>query len=142
MQQSKPGLQYNYFEGVWGQLPDFSALKSLDTGVAEKIDLTMKKRKADYGVVFTGFLRVPETGVYQFFLSSNDGSKMILSGKTLSNDGLHGMDEKSMDISLSKGMHPMEIQYFQAGGGDGIKLEWKTKGKERSLIDNANLLHL
>ena len=140
--QSKPGLQYSYFEGVWGQLPDFSALKPLDTGVTRQIDLTMKKRKADYGVVFAGFLLVPQTGVYQFFLSSNDGSKMILSGKTLSNDGLHGMDEKSMDISLSKGMHPMEIQYFQAGGGDGIKLEWKTNGKDRSVIDNANLLHL
>ncbi|MCX6223120.1 MAG: alpha-L-fucosidase [Bacteroidia bacterium] len=141
VQQTKPGLQYSYFEGIWGQLPDFSVLKPLGKGIAQSIDLTMKKRNADYGIVFTGYLIVPETGVYQFYLSSNDGSKMIISEKTLSNDGLHGMEEKSMDIALTKGLHPIEIQYFQAGGSDDLKLEWKTKGKDRIVIDKSYLLH-
>ena len=141
VQQAKPGLQYSYFEGIWGQLPDFSVLKPLGKGIAQSIDLTMKKRNADYGIVLTGYLMVPETGVYQFYLSSNDGSKMIISGKTLSNDGLHGMEEKSMDIALTKGLHPIEIQYFQAGGSDDLKLEWKTKGEDRIVIDKLYLLH-
>ena len=66
---------------------------------------------------------------------------MIISGKTLDNDGLHGMEGKSMDIALAKGLHPIEIQYFQAGGGDGLKLEWKTSGKERTAIDKSALMH-
>ena len=140
-QKLKPGLNYQYFEGIWGQLPDFSALKPLGKGISQSVDLSMKKRKADYGLVFKGYLQVPETGVYQFYLSSNDGSKMILSGKTLSNDGLHGMDEKSMDIALAKGLHPVEIQFFQAGGGDGLKLEWKSKGKDRAIIDKSFFKH-
>jgi hypothetical protein len=44
---------------------------------------------------------------------------MTISGKILSNDGLHGMEGKSRDISLAKGLHPIEIHFFQAGGGDG-----------------------
>ena len=97
----------------------------------------MKKRDTDYGMVFKGFLNVPETGVYQFLLSSNDGSKMIVSGKTLDNDGLHVMEEKTMDIALAKGLHPVEVQFMQAGGDDGLKLEWKTKGKDRAAIDQS-----
>ena len=141
LQNCKTGLQYSYFEGAWGQLPDFSDLKPLDQGITQNIDLTMKKRGADYGLVLKGYLQVPETGVYQFLLTSNDGSKMIISGKTLDNDGLHGMEGKSMDIALAKGLHPVEIQYFQAGGGDGLKLEWKTEGKDFTVVGKSYLFH-
>ena len=137
IQKTKTGLQYSYFEGKWDRLPDFSTLKPIDKGIVKTVDLTMKKRDTDYGMVFKGFLNVPETGVYQFLLSSNDGSKMIVSGKTLDNDGLHVMEEKTMDIALAKGLHPVEVQFMQAGGDDGLKLEWKTKGKDRAAIDQS-----
>ncbi len=140
-QKSKTGLQYNYFEGKWDRLPDFATLKPVVKGIAKTIDLSMKKRDTDYGMEFKGFLNVPETGVYQFLLSSNDGSKMIISGKTLDNDGLHVMDEKTMDIALAKGLHPVEVQFMQAGGDDGLKLEWKTKGKDRAAIDPSFFLY-
>jgi alpha-L-fucosidase len=136
-QKSKTGLQYSYFEGKWDRLPDFTALKPVDKGIAKSIDLTMKKRDTEYAMVFKGFLNVSETGVFQFSLSSNDGSKLIISGKTLDNDGLHVMEEKTMDIALTRGLHPVEVQFMQAGGDDGLKLEWKTKGKDRTAVDQS-----
>ena len=139
--KSKHGVTYEYFEGSWGQLPEFSTLKPMANGIVQNIDLTAKKRKSDYGMVFKGYIKIPETGVYHFLLTSNDGSKMIVSGKTLSNDGLHGFEGKSMDIALAKGLHPVEIQYFQAGGGDALKLEWKTIGKDLTIMDPDNLVH-
>jgi alpha-L-fucosidase len=138
---SKPGVTYSCYEGSWGQLPEFSTLKPIATGIVQNIDLAAKKRKSDYGMVFKGYIKIPETGVYQFLLSSNDGSKMVISGKTLSNDGLHGFEGKSMDIALAKGLHPVEIQYFQAGGGDALKLEWKTGGRDLTIVDPASLMH-
>lgn len=141
IKNSKPGFTYEYFEGSWGQLPAFSALENKGSGVVQNIDLSARKQNHDYGMVFKGFLKVPETGVYQFILSSNDGSKMVISGKTLSNDGLHGTEGKSMDIALAGGLHPVEIQYFQAGGGDILKLEWKSKGMERCTVGSSFLVH-
>ena len=141
VEQLKPGIRCAYFEGIWGELPDFASLRLADKGIVKNIDLSMKKRDSDFGMVFTGYLKVPDTGVYQFILSSNDGSKIILSGKTLSNDGLHGMEAKVLDISLMNGLHPIEIQYFQAGGGSSIKLEWKTKGKELAEIADSILFY-
>jgi alpha-L-fucosidase len=133
----KPGLKFNYYEGKWSFLPDFSTSKPMAKGVVEKVDLTMKKHNENYGVVFTGYIQINETGVYQFSLSSDDGSKLTISGKTLSNDGLHAMEAKTMDVALAPGMHPVEIQFFQASGGEGLKLEWKAAGNEWTEIDKS-----
>jgi alpha-L-fucosidase len=139
--KTTPGLRYNYYEGKWTLLPNFSALKSIDSGVNKTIELAMKKRNENYGVVFTGYLQVPETGVYQFTLTSDDGSRMIISGNTLLNDGLHGMEDTMMDVALSKGLHPIEIQFFQNVGGDGLELKWKISEKPSVSIPTENLVH-
>jgi hypothetical protein len=68
----------------------------------------------------------------------NNG-KIPVAGKTLNHDGLHAMTEKSMDIALSKGLHPIEVLFFQQGGGDGLQLEWIPEGKERAVIDASRL---
>jgi alpha-L-fucosidase len=132
-----PGLKYSLYEGNWDLLPDFSVLKAVKKGIANSIDLSVKKRDSEYGLVYNGFIQIPETGVYKFILSSDDGSKLTLSGKTLSNDGRHGIESKTMLIALEKGFHPLELQFFQAGGGDGLKLEWESKGKEKTEIDRS-----
>ncbi len=141
IQSSKSGLTYCYYEGVWGQLPDFKTLKPIKSGTTPDLDLSVKKRNNDYAITFKGFLNVPATKVYKLILSSNDGSKLIISGRTLSNDGLHGLEAKSIDVVLEKGLHPLEIEFFQAGGGDGLKLEWESERNKREILQPSNLLH-
>src|SRR5207253_2380740 len=40
------GLAYEYFEGVWSELPDFDALKPVVTGTAEQFEIS-KRRQVD-----------------------------------------------------------------------------------------------
>jgi len=141
IQSSKSGLTYCYYEGVWGQLPDFKTLKPIKSGITPDLDLSVKKRNNDYAITFKGFLNVPATKLYKLILSSNDGSKLIISGRTLSNDGLHGLEAKSIDVVLEKGLHPLEIDFFQAGGGDGLKLEWESERNKREILQPSNLLY-
>ncbi len=138
---TKPGLAYKYFEGKWTLLPEFSELKPLKKGIAEEINLTMKDRTDNYGLVFSGFIQVAETEIYQFILTSDDGSKMVIAGNKLINDGLHGMESKTMEVALAQGLHPIEIQFFQGGGGDGLKVEWKSGNKELAEINKLPLSH-
>jgi len=130
----RPGLTYSYYEKLWDRLPDFSAESSVESGVCSLPGISLKKRDTDYGLVFRGFLNVPETGIYAFRLTSDDGSRMFLSGEQVDNDGLHGMEPVTLNLALEKGFHPLEIQFFQAGGGDGLKLEWKTDWDDFSAI--------
>ena len=134
------GLSYKLYLGNWTKLPDFSQLTPVKTGIVDSLDLSPKLQPLYYGFVFNGYINVPETNVYTFFLTSDDGSKMIIDDtKVLDNDGAHGMDEKMLEVPLAAGYHKIAIQYFQNGGGDGLKLEWKELGGKRMDVDK-NLL--
>ncbi len=140
--ESKPGLKYRYYEGNWGKLPDFSKLTAIKSGVTASFTLAEKGKPENYGFVFDGFVKVPETGVYTFYLSSDDGSRLIIDDqKTLDNDGKHAMEEKSFSLALSAGLHKISVQFFQESGSEGLKLEWKPLGKDKSTIDNSVLSH-
>ena len=82
-----------------------------------------------FGLRFGGYLSVPEDGVYTFRLTSDDGA-VLRFGRTvvLDNDGAHGETSRVGDVALSRGLHPFEVLYFQAGGGMRLKLEM-TRGE-------------
>lgn len=72
----------------------------------------------DFGLVFRGYVNIPEDGVVSFYTYSDDGTVMIVSGEiTVDNDGLHSREERSGQALLKKGWHPIELRYFDHGGG-------------------------
>ncbi len=136
----KPGIKYNYYEGSWEKLPDFTKLTPVKSGVVDNININERKVDLYYGLTFDGYINVPETDVYSFYLKSDDGSKLIIDDvKVLDNDGTHGMDEKRLDVALEKGLHKISLQFFQHGGGQGLSLEWKQTGKTRKFVDKTVL---
>ena len=137
---ASPGLNYAVYQGEWSKLPDFDSLRSVASGVCHNIDISSKKGTEKYGFVFDGFVKVPADGVYTFFLSSDDGSKLFIDGNELvDNDGLHGSNEKNAEIPLAKGYHPIKILFFQDTGGDDLQVQWKGPGFEKQLIPAAVL---
>ncbi|MFD2935013.1 PQQ-dependent sugar dehydrogenase, partial [Spirosoma flavum] len=72
------GLDYSYYEGDWGNLPDFTVLPALKTGVINAPSLSVRQRDQSYGLRFTGYVSVPTDGVYTFYTSSDDGSKLLI----------------------------------------------------------------
>ncbi len=134
----KAGLYYRYYEGQWSKLPDFNNLKVVEKGVCKQPDLLVKKQDYNYGLVYTGYLKIPETNVYQFQLTSDDGSLFRIGGKSLINDGLHAMETKIMNIALEKGLHPVEIKFFQAGGDDGLTISWKIGDESMTEVPKEN----
>ena len=140
--ESQSGLYYKYYEGAWRALPDFSKLTPIKTGIIPDLSLREKQRSTDYAFVFDGYIKVPETNVYTFFLTSNDGSKLIIDDvQTLDHDGLHGLEEKALSLALSAGLHKISVYYFQNGGSDGLALEWRATGQPRRVVDASVLVH-
>jgi len=140
MNSLKPGLSYQYYEGVWNNLPDFSKLIPVKTGTVDRINLEIRQREHNYGLVFDGWINVPETNVYTFYLASDDGSRLLIDNQTVIDyDGVHGAEEKSVELPLAGGWHKITLQYFQQEIGQALKLEWQPQGKARSEIDNMLL---
>jgi signal transduction histidine kinase len=73
-----PGLEYQYYEGWWRDLPDFDRLPPVKTGTVTNFDLSPRTHDQGVGFQFRGFLEVPREGWYTFHLNSDDGSRLSL----------------------------------------------------------------
>jgi hypothetical protein len=89
----------------------------------------------DFLAQFSGNLFVPITGPWTFYLTSDDGSRLYVDGDNIvDNDGFHGMQEKQGTVILSRGMHTIEVSFFQGGGGAGLTLAWSSAQRQKEII--------
>ncbi len=133
------GLTYKMYEGAWKNLPDFSKIEPVKTGNIDGISFPEGNKGNNFGVVYNGYIKIEKTGMYNFGLNSDDGSRLSISGKTIiTNDGLHGMIEREGIIYLHEGYHPIEIEFFQGGGGSGLELyiQAPQENKKQLIPDN------
>ncbi len=130
-----PAVRYAYYEGSWDSLPDFETLQPVRKGYADRIGLgPLHPREDHFGVVFSGVLVIPKTGKYTFSLRSDDGSRLFLHNKmVIDHDGLHGFTTRKAELTLKKGKVPFRIEYFEATGGDGLRLTVQPAGAEKAL---------
>ena len=118
------GLDYKYYEGSWVNLPEFSKLKVEKKGTVENFELSMKDQNDNFGVVFSGYLKITEKGEYMFSTRSDDGTRLTLAGKQLVlNDGIHDfISVPSKPVLLSPGFYPLEVEFFEGSGGEGLEI--------------------
>ncbi len=78
-----PGLNFRYYQHAWGSLPNFSKHHPVRTGVATNFDLSVRTRDEAVGLEFNGFIRIPNEGIYTFYLTSDDGSRLLIGESSL-----------------------------------------------------------
>jgi alpha-L-fucosidase len=142
IQDISNGIKYKYFEGTWNQLPDFDTLKIIKKGIIPEFSLSPRKVQDFYCFEYTGYIKIPDTGVYTFYTNSDDGSRLYIDNKlVVDNDLTHGMVEKQGLIALSAGYHKIRVAYFEKDGGDDLVVSYKGPGIEKSIIPAALLFH-
>lgn len=105
-----------------------------------KIMVPIGQSRDRFSNIFKSNIRIPKTGSYTFFTTSDDGSRIYIGDQeVVNNDGAHGMVTKSGKINLSAGLHPIRVNYFDSGGGDGLKVEWKGPGIKLEEIPSHRL---
>lgn len=136
------GLRYQYYEAEEMNMNVFSSGKSVSAGITATPTHELKKRKDKFGLVFEGWLKVENTGGFQFFTTSDDGSILFIDGKeVVNNDGNHGAEERSGRCILEKGFHTFRVQYFDSGGGNELKVGYQPFGQNKRPIDAGILFH-
>lgn len=129
------GLSLKIYKGEWDKLPDFSALSPNKTLTVNELNLDTVKMEKHFGLVAEAWIEVPETDAYLFGVTSNDGSRLMVAGRTVvENDGVHGKREAVGSVALKKGRHPVRLEYFPKNGAK--ELDWwmmGPDGKKRKL---------
>lgn len=123
-----PGILAAYYDlALPSVLPDFDTLEPFDESVWSRIDFASTNgefadtgRSDNVGVLWTGWIDVPESGSWTFGTESDDGSRLWIGTQlVVENDGLHGMQERTGSIGLQAGKHAITIGFFERGGGAG-----------------------
>jgi alpha-L-fucosidase len=136
------GLRFTQHTVDWTSIPaDTSGLVAELWGTTSTV--TAGKAPGEHRALrFTGFLVVPADDFYRFALRSDDGSLLRLDGElVVDNNGLHGAVEKHGARPLGKGLHPIEVVWWNRTGGAELKLSWARPGTPFAEIPAEALRH-
>jgi uncharacterized repeat protein (TIGR03806 family) len=135
-----PGVNFDYFEGNFSVVPNFSALTPKLSGVVPNFDLAPRLRGDQFAFRFVSRIEIGTAGDYRFFVTSDDGSRLWINGAlVVENDGLHASREASGAVSLTAGKHQIEVAFFEAWGGETLAVEMEGPGLSRRPIPSVLL---
>lgn len=143
IREPDPGLRYRVFEGGWQTLDQFAENRTpVKEGIAPNISIEPRTRDEHVAMQFDGVISVPADGLYTFYLTSDDGSRLWFGDDLLiDHDGLHGMETKRGTIGLQAGYHFVRVRWFNAAGGKGLRLEWEGPGLARGDVPEDAWAH-
>lgn len=120
-------------------IPDFNGLKeiargSIDGGgLAGEIQLAQIQKKIGreegFALHIEGYLRVPEDHVYNFHVTSDDGSRLFIDGTNVIDlNSFSDYDPwfKEGYVGLKEGLHKVDIHYYQAHYKAKLRYEMRT----------------
>ena len=85
-----------------------------------------------FGYIFTGYIDIPEDGIWNFSLTSDDGAILEIDGTlVVDNDGSHSAITTFGRIPLLKGLHPYRIVYLEDYEGQDFHWGWMAENASR-----------
>jgi hypothetical protein len=97
-----------------------------------------------FAIRWTGQLRVPATGKYAFFLQVNEGARVLVDDKLVVEElkGTQKRKPTQASVSLTEGLHPIRIDFWDTGGLAKIHLKWQPPGaKAEEVIPDRAFVH-
>ncbi len=138
----KQGVFYKYIEGKYKSTSEVPQESFKRKGVLNNFIFPPNHRKLFFAVVYSGFISIPDDGVYTFYCETNDGSQLYIGDKlVVDHGGLHPAEEKSGSIALQKGYHPIKVIYFQNAGSSFIKVSYQSRKIKKQEIPASVLFH-
>lgn len=117
------GLKCNYYKGSFSDTKNMTSVAPAQTFNVDKIEVPSGVNAPAFGLQYRGYINVPVTGIYSFYLTSDDGSFLSIDGKkVVDNDGLHSAIERSGEVALEKGLHQFSLDFIEGGGGYTLRL--------------------
>jgi hypothetical protein len=137
------GLEYSYYHGIWNVMPAYSQLTPVATGNVLNFDLSPRTQNDYFGFEYTGYIYVPSSGVYTFYTSSDDGSRLYI-GNTLvvDNDSAHALQERSGTIGLQEGKHSVKVEFFERAGQEILTVSYEGPGIPKQTVPASALYRI
>ncbi|MEM7230566.1 MAG: c-type cytochrome [Planctomycetota bacterium] len=139
-----PGVIASYYEHTFSKIiSQIDKVQPKSSSVVDRFTISKRKRNDNFGFKFRGLVRVPKAGKWRFWTASDDGSALYIDGKlVVDNDSVHGTTERGGTIDLSQGDHSIMVLFFEAGGGEELRVSWAGPGLGKQEIPPSALFHM
>ena len=141
VKHTQPGLACDFFDL---RIDRTSRIKGdcHKTFITQNISVPPEIESPSFGLIFKGYINIPETGIYSFYCTSDDAGMLYIDDKlVIDNEGPHTPMEKSGQIALEKGLHPIRIDFVEGGGGYMLQMEYSFKGESIKTIPDNWFVH-
>jgi hypothetical protein len=138
----EPGLKGEYFSGM-----------NFNTLVLTRVDNTVNfdwgngsphssVPSNNFSVRWTGFITISAPGTYTFWTNSDDGVRLKIGENTVVQNWTdHAPTWNSGNIVLSADDYPLELEFYENGGGAVMQLQYQGPGIARQTIPVSVLSH-
>jgi hexosaminidase len=125
---TEAGLQCKYYKKYFLNTGGMKTVQPDSQFIAANIVVPPAVSAPSFGLQYSGYIDIPETGIYSFYLLCDDGGTVTIGDKmVVDNDGQHAPLERSGQIALKKGLHPFALNFIEGGGGFTLQLKY-SKG--------------
>ncbi|TRX70498.1 family 20 glycosylhydrolase [Carboxylicivirga sp. M1479] len=120
------GLDYLLYKGRFKTVKEIQNSSAQNQGTLQNLFIPDTIHRESFGLAFNGYFEAKQKGIYEFALSSDDGSAMYLNEQlVVNNDGIHGKKTEFGAIALKKGLYPFDLLYFQTTGHSQLNITVK-----------------
>ncbi|RKR84540.1 hexosaminidase [Mucilaginibacter gracilis] len=139
---TQPGLTCDYYGAFYKKTALIPTEKPTGQYIVNTVVVPAEAAAPQFGLRYTGYLDIPETGIYTFYLTCDDGGILNIANRlVVDNDGLHSAIEKDGQVALQQGLQPIALNFIEGGGGYTLKLKYSKNGSAPQDIPAAWLKH-
>lgn len=127
----KDGLLCKEYKGAYANTTRIPNTKPDSVFVVQHIEVPKAAEAPSFGLKYSGYLNIPQDGIYSFYLTCDDGGVLkIADREVINNDGAHSAIEKSGQAALKRGLHRIALDFVEGGGGYTLKLKYSINGMQ------------
>jgi len=95
----------------------------------------------EFSARYVGLLHVTRAGSYLLRVEADDGARLLLDGNVLGEGLIPGQPNSfETTVELEVGDHPIQIDYFQQGGGSALRLFWRYSDEQLTPVPPDTLI--
>ena len=137
----KNGVVVKSYLGEWNWVPEFTQMTAKAESLKKNINLEPLPAKKNAGLLFSGYIQIPEPGDWTFHCKATGGvifkihNKLVIDG-----DYKYDGTEISTTLKLDRGIHPYRLYYKTSAKKPSLSLQWEGSSVAKGLIPADALL--
>ena len=125
----RSGCRYTYHLGTFSETADVRRSPVKASGTLPEPGIENAPDEDHFGYIFSGYIDIPEDGIWSFSLTSDDGAILEIDGSlVVNNDGSHSALTTFGRIPLLRGLHTYKLIYLEDYEGQVLAWGWKAEG--------------